>query len=89
MGLYGILNDRELEAVDSTKPIAAMMEEDKKEARVESLERLPRSLEEARRLFAQDTVLREVLGDELVERYISVNEISLSRQLKRWRIADL
>ena len=88
VGLYGVLRSRDLKTPDCTKPISTMTEEEKKKAKVENLEKLPRSVEEARRLLAQNAVLREGLGSEFIDKYLSVNEVSLPRILHRLTIAD-
>lgn len=80
-GLYGVLRGRNLGTPDCTKPISTMTEEEKKKAKVQDLKRLPRSVEEARRLLAQDTALREVLGSEFIDKYLSVNEVRHPRPL--------
>lgn len=66
-----------------------MTAEEKKAAKVKDLNTLPTSVEEARRLLAQNIVLREVLGDEFVDRNISANKVSLPHSLFRLTIADL
>jgi glutamine synthetase len=39
-------------------------------------QRMPLTWEEAKKLFTEDVVIREVLGAELVKKYKDVNEVS-------------
>jgi glutamine synthetase len=63
-----------------TKAVCAMSEEEREEFGVQKgvVKRMPTSVEEAREVFMADKEVIDVLGDELVERYLSVNGVKLS-----------
>jgi glutamine synthetase len=55
------------------KVAAHMTQEEKKTMGI--VDKLPANLMEARKLFKADAVLREVLGEQFVEGYLSVNRV--------------
>lgn len=64
-----------LETGDCTTPVALMTPEQRRAAGVEKVGRLPTALDQARKNLAADASLRTVLGDDFVEKYISVNSV--------------
>jgi glutamine synthetase len=73
-GVKGILDGAHLTLKDCTGPSAAQRgEAGRKELGV--TQRLPLKWEEARGLFRQSVVLKNILGDSVVEKYLSVNEV--------------
>jgi glutamine synthetase len=66
-----VLNIRDCNGAVSA---AAMGEEARRAMGI--TQRMPLTWEEARELFIQDVVIREVLGDELVNKFKDVNEVS-------------
>lgn len=75
-GLEGVRDGAELTSGDCTKPAAFMSEEERRAVGLANPGRLPRTVEDARTLLAADGYLKEKLGEEFVEKYISVNEVS-------------
>ncbi|KZT64593.1 glutamine synthetase/guanido kinase [Daedalea quercina L-15889] len=73
-GVHGVLTGEKLKVGNCVKPVACMNNEEKKKAGIDDASKLPRSIQEARKLFEEDDVLREVLRDDCVDKYISVNE---------------
>ncbi|OSX57406.1 hypothetical protein POSPLADRAFT_1061612 [Postia placenta MAD-698-R-SB12] len=73
-GLEGVRDGAELTSGDCTKPAAFMSEEERRAVGLANPGRLPRTVEDARTLLAADGYLKEKLGEEFVEKYISVNE---------------
>ena len=74
-GAHGVLAGVELKFVDCARPAAFMNEQEKKQAGIDDTSRLPRSIREARKLFEDDAVLRGVLRDDCVDKYVSVSEV--------------
>lgn len=76
-GLDGVLQQAQLKIGDCVKPAAQMSEAEMKAVGLENPGRLPRTLEDAREVFGADGLFRKKFGDELMTKYLSVNEVSL------------
>ncbi|KAJ3490279.1 hypothetical protein NLI96_g1520 [Meripilus lineatus] len=76
------LTTRSVGTFDGAKSIAEMSDLERKESGVGTL-RLPLTLPEARKRLGQDETVREILGDDFVTKYLSVNET-----LERVFVAD-
>ncbi len=81
-GATGVADGLLLELGDAQKPVAEMDERERREVGLEEgkVRRLPQTIADARRLLGGDEVLRGVLGDEFVEKYLGVNEVSRTVQ---------
>ena len=77
-GLRGILDGALLSTGDCEKPVALMNEEEKRAVGLANPLRLPRSIGDARKLFAADGVMQGIFGKEFIEKYIGTNEVSLA-----------
>jgi glutamine synthetase len=77
VGSRAISEGRSLKMDDCGKDgkVAAHMTQEEKKA-MGIVDKLPANLMEARKLFKVDAVLREVLGQQFVEGYLSVNKVS-------------
>ena len=75
VGHRGIRDGAVLNIRDCNGPVsaAAMGEEARRALGI--TQRMSLSWEESRRLFAQDHVIKEVLGGEMVNKYLDVNEV--------------
>ncbi|KAI0675657.1 FLU1-II [Trametes maxima] len=74
-GLKGILDGELLAAMDCPKPIPKMTPEERVTFGVSNPPRLPRTITDARNALADDENLKSILGEELVNTYIRVNEM--------------
>lgn len=73
-GAKGIVNQTELTIKDIGEDQAALLSPEQRRA-LGITNRLSLSIDEARANFAKDEVLREILGSEFVEAYLSVNKV--------------
>jgi len=74
-GLKGVLEDAVLTTGDCVKPAAQMNEAERKAVGLENPRRLPRTIEDARKLLGEDAYLKDKLGEEFVVKYTAVNEL--------------
>ncbi|KAH9931894.1 FLU1-II [Fomitopsis serialis] len=74
VGVQGVRSGAEMTAGNCMKSVVSMSDEERQQVGMENAKRLPRTVEDARRLFKEDGVLREALGDSFIAKYISVNE---------------
>ncbi|KAF5343436.1 hypothetical protein D9758_011813 [Tetrapyrgos nigripes] len=73
-GVKGVKEKRALRIKDCPGPkVAAQMTEEERRA-LGIIQRLPLSIEEARVAFEKDAVMREIVGEEFVEKYLLVNK---------------
>ena len=75
VGTQAVVKERLLESGDCVTPVALMGEEEKARLGVQNAERLPSTLDQARKNLAGDKDLREVFGEDFVEKYIGVNAV--------------
>ncbi|KAF9268833.1 glutamine synthetase guanido kinase [Marasmius fiardii PR-910] len=73
-GLTGLKEKKELEVKDCQGPKCAWQMDDGERKALGIIKRMPLNIEEARENLERDVVMRGVLGDELVEKYLSVNK---------------
>ena len=76
VGSEAVISNALLTSGDCGTPVALMGEEERKALGVENTGRLPTTLELARKTLDGDLGLREVFGDDFVEKYIGVNAVS-------------
>jgi glutamine synthetase len=76
-GTKGIINKAILKTGDCTKAVAEMTEEEKAAVGVTNTGRLGPTLEDARKQFENDPVMRELFGDDFVDKYSVVNAVSI------------
>ncbi|KAF5387245.1 hypothetical protein D9757_006859 [Collybiopsis confluens] len=73
-GLTGLKSGKALEVQDVKGPKCAWeMDEDERRAKGIT-KRMPLTIEQARTFLEEDKVMREVLGSEMVDKYLSVNK---------------
>ena len=75
-GTKGIIDKEILKSGSCSKPVAKMTEEEKKELGLQDTGRLGPALADARKLFKESKVMRELFSDEFVDKYCQVNEVS-------------
>ncbi|KAG7098495.1 hypothetical protein E1B28_000439 [Marasmius oreades] len=73
-GLTGLRGQKKLEVKDCRGPKCAWQMDDSERKTLGITKRMPLTIEEARVNLEKDVVMREVLGNELVETYLSVNK---------------
>ena len=96
-GAHAIAAKAPLLSGDCAKPVAMMSNDEKAALGVQNAGRLPTTIDQARKNFGADKVLRGALGEEFVNKYLAVNEVScfvtscsvlvLMRLHRRWRSA--
>ena len=75
-GLRGIVDGAVLSTGDCSKPVFDMSIAERTAVGLENAVKLPRTAKEARAFLGADKVLKSALGEEFVETYLSVNEVS-------------
>ena len=78
-GLSGILDDAPLTVGDCSKAVVEMSAEERRALGLADAVRLPGTIAEAREALKGDAVMRRMLGEEFVEGYLGVNEVSGAR----------
>ncbi|KAH9855703.1 FLU1-II [Lenzites betulinus] len=73
-GLRGIVEGAPLLVHDCVKPVAEMSAEERAAVGLANPLRLPQTVADARRALAADETVRDVLGTNFVDTYLSVNE---------------
>jgi glutamine synthetase len=84
-GTVGVKEGRKLQVLNSDGPISAANMGEEKRRKYGITKRMPLSWEESMKAFGSDELLKDILGDELVDKYLAVSEVSsrssfLSRQ---------
>ncbi|KAH9947838.1 FLU1-II [Amylocystis lapponica] len=74
-GAHGVQEGKTLTIGDAAKPMFQMSEEERAAIGLRDPGRLPRTVEDARELLKQDTLLVGALGKNFVEKYLSVNQL--------------
>lgn len=73
LGLVGVQKGLELKMEAANEPAVTLSDEER--TRKGIVGRLPRTLSAARDAARQDPIIGDVLGQEFVEKYLSVNEV--------------
>ncbi|KIK60795.1 hypothetical protein GYMLUDRAFT_243963 [Collybiopsis luxurians FD-317 M1] len=73
-GLTGLKSGKALEVQDVRGPKCAWEMDDAERRSLGITKRMPLNIEQARSYLEQDEIMKEVLGAELVEKYLSVNK---------------
>jgi glutamine synthetase len=81
-GMVGVREGLELSVMECLEPAASLSEEERRRRGVDG--RMPLSLEEARDKLLSSKAVTDIFGDEFVEKYIAVNQVSY----KRWGEQD-
>lgn len=76
-GAIGVQENHQLKSGNCVDKTAAELGEEGRRA-LGITERMSLTWEEARKAFAADDVVRKVLGSDLADKYLSVNEVSVS-----------
>jgi glutamine synthetase len=84
-GTVGVKEGRKLQVLNADGPISAANMGEEKRRKYGIAKRMPLSWEESMKAFGSDELLKDILGDELVDKYLAVSEVSsrssfLSRQ---------
>jgi glutamine synthetase len=84
-GTVGVKEGRKLQVLNADGPISAANMGEEKRRKYGITKRMPLSWEESMKAFGSDELLKDILGDELVDKYLAVSEVSsrssfLSRQ---------
>ena len=76
-GLRGIVGGEVLATGDCAKAVYAMSITERRAVGLENAVKLPQTIQDARASLGADVGMKGLLGEEFVETYLSVNEVSL------------
>lgn len=77
VGTRGIIDRELLKSGDCRKPVATMSEEERAAAGLSNTGRLGPTATDSRKAFKSNPVMRELFGDDFVDKYTVVNQVSL------------
>jgi len=80
-GTVGVKEGKKLQVLNSDGPISAANMGEEKRRKYGITKRMPLSWEESMKAFGSDELLKDILGDELVDKYLAVSE-TLARLMK-------
>lgn len=80
-GTKGIIDREHLRTGDCAKSVATMSEEERAAVGVSNTDRLCPTLADSRKTFKSSSVMRELFGNEFVDNYSLVNQVSIQAPL--------
>ena len=75
-GTAGVVEGKKLELRNSDGPISAANMGEEARRKLGITKRMPLTWEESIKAFKSDELLKKILGSEVVDMYLSVNEVS-------------